>query len=154
MEIDGRLVRGWLRLAREDVAGAADDALRSLDFARSMGDPEALFPVLAFAARAALADGRRDEATELASELLRSWAEWPLALPSSGLPDLGLVVGEVCLADAFARVAAHKTPTRWLEAALAVARGDFTRGAELYARIGDVPDEELARDRMPKNGAR
>jgi class 3 adenylate cyclase/tetratricopeptide (TPR) repeat protein len=154
MEIDGRLVRGWLRLAREDVAGAADDALRGLDFARSVGDPQALFPALAFAARAALADGRRNEAAELANELLRSWAEWPLALPSSGLTDLGLVAGELDLAHAFARVAAHKTPTRWLEAALAVARGDFRRAAELYATIGAVPDEELARNRMPKDAAR
>jgi hypothetical protein len=154
MEIDGRLVRGWLRLADGDVAGAADDALRGLDFARSVGDPQALFPALAFAARAALADGRRDEAADLANELLRSWAAWALALPSSGLTDLGLVVGELDLADAFARVAAHKTPTRWLEAALAVARSDFSRAAELYATIGAVPDAELARSRMPTDAAR
>jgi len=147
MELAARLIRGWLRLARGDVAGAADDARRGLEFARSAGDPQALFPALAFAARAALADGRRDEAAELANELLRSWAEWALALPSSGLTDLGLVVGELGLAEDFARVAARKTPTRWLEAALAAARGDFTRAAELYATIGAVPDEALARSR-------
>jgi tetratricopeptide (TPR) repeat protein len=149
MELAARLIRGWLRLARGDVAGAADDARRGLEFARSAGDPQALFPALAFAARAALADGRRDEAAGLATELLRSWADWALALPSSGLTDLGLVVGELGLAGAFARVAAHKTPTRWLEAALAAARGDFTRAAQLYATIGAVPDEALARSRAP-----
>jgi class 3 adenylate cyclase/tetratricopeptide (TPR) repeat protein len=150
MELDGRLIRGWLRLARGDVAGAADDAQRGLEFARSAGDPQALFPALAFAARAARADGCPDEAAELADELLRSWAEWALALPSSGLTDLGLVVGELDLADAFAHVAAHKTPTRWLEAALAAAHGDFTRAAELYATIGAVPDAELARNRTSR----
>lgn len=147
MELDARLIRGSVRLARGDVADAVSDAEHGLAFARSAGDPEVLFPALAFAARAALADGRRREATALADELIRSWAEWPLALPSSGLSDLGFVVGEVGLADAFADVAAAKTKTRWLEAAVATARGDFGRAAELYAAIGTVSDEALARSR-------
>jgi class 3 adenylate cyclase/tetratricopeptide (TPR) repeat protein len=147
MEVDARLIRGSVRLARGDVADAVSDAEHSLAFARSAGDPEVLFPALAFAARAALADGRRREAKALADELIRSWAEWPLALPSSGLSDLGFVVGEVGLADAFVDLAAAKTKTRWLDAAVATARGDFGRAAELYAAIGTVSDEALARSR-------
>ena len=147
MELDARLIRGSVRLANGDVAGAVDDAQHGLEFARSAGDQEALFPALAFAARAASADGRREEATALANELIRSWADWPLALPSNGLSDLGLVVSEVGLADAFAEVAAAKTKTRWLDAAVATARGDFVLAAELYAAIGTVPDEALVRSR-------
>jgi len=147
MELDARLIRGSVRLANGDVAGAVGDAQHGLEFARSAGDQEALFPALAFAARAASADGRREEAAALANELIKSWTDWPLALPSNGLSDLGLVVSEVGLADAFAEVAAAKTKTRWLDAAVATARGDFVLAAELYAAIGTVPDEALVRSR-------
>ena len=37
------------------------------------------------------------------------------------------------------------TPTPWLQAAGAIARGRFDRAADLYAQIGSVPDEAFAR---------
>jgi predicted ATPase/class 3 adenylate cyclase len=148
MELDARLIRGSVRLANGDVAGALSDAEQSLAFARTAGDPQELFPALAFAARASLAAGRYDEATALADELIKSWAEWPLALPPNGLSDLGLVVDELGLAGRFVDVAAAKTKTRWLDAAVATARGDFGVAAELYAAIGTVADEALVRSRV------
>jgi tetratricopeptide (TPR) repeat protein len=145
MELAARLVRGWLRLADGDVAGAADDASRGLEFARAAGDPQALFPALAFSARAAYADGREGEATALLAELLHSWDDWALALPSTGLADLGIVSWQAGMRDELGRAAAKKTPTRWLDAALAMANGSFEHAAATYAEIGSVPDELLAR---------
>jgi tetratricopeptide (TPR) repeat protein len=145
MELAARLIRGWILLARGDVSGAAEDAVRGLEFARGAGDPQALFPALAFAARAAHAEGRGGLADDLVDELLRSWEQWSLALPSTGVADLGLVCGGLRRADELEAVAARKTKTRWLEAALAVAHGDFVRATELYAQIGSLPDAATAR---------
>jgi hypothetical protein len=47
--------------------------------------------------------------------------------------------------DELGRAAAKKTPTRWLDAALAMANGSFEHAAATYAEIGSVPDELLAR---------
>jgi class 3 adenylate cyclase/tetratricopeptide (TPR) repeat protein len=147
MELDARLIRGWIRLDGGNINEAEDDARRALEFARGARDPQALFPALAFAARAAAAAGGEAEATEIVDELLRSWDEWDLALPSAGLADLGLVAHDVGRADELVRVASSKTATRWLDAALAAARGDFLRASELYRAIGSVPDKEIARQR-------
>jgi tetratricopeptide (TPR) repeat protein len=147
MELDARLIRGWIRLERGDVTEAEDDARRALEFARVAGDPQALFPALAFAARVAVEAGREAEARTIVDELLRSWDEWDLALPSTGLADLGIVAHEVGRSDKFVQVASTKTPTRWLDAALAAANGEFTQASELYRAIGSVPDEETARRR-------
>ena len=143
MELDARFIRGWIRLERGEIAEAAEDAQRGLEFARLAGDPQALFPALAFAARAALAAGRNEEAEDTFDELLRSWDKWDLALPSAGLPDLGWVAGELGRAAELQRVASGKTQTRWLDAAVAVARGDFVRAGEIYREIGSVPDEAM-----------
>jgi tetratricopeptide (TPR) repeat protein len=145
MELDARFIRGWIRLERGEVAEAEEDAQRGLEFARAAGDPQALFPALAFAARAAGAAGKREEAEERFVELLRSWDEWDLALPSSGLPDLGWVAHDLGRAREFEQIASRKTPTRWLQAALAVARGDYEVAGELYREIGSAPDEASLR---------
>jgi class 3 adenylate cyclase/tetratricopeptide (TPR) repeat protein len=147
MELDARLIRGWIRLERGDVTAAKDDAGRALEFARAAGDPEALFPALAFAARVAVAAGHEAEGKAIVDELLRSWDEWKLALPSAGLADLGIVAHDVGRSDELFRVASTKTATRWLDAALAAAKGEFTQASELYRAIGSVPDEESARRR-------
>jgi class 3 adenylate cyclase/tetratricopeptide (TPR) repeat protein len=145
MELDARFIRGWIRLERGEVADAEEDAQRGLEFARAAGDPQALFPALAFAARAAVAAGKMDEAKEMFHELLRSWDEWDLALPASGLPHLGWVALELGRAPELEKIASRKTPTRWLQAALAVARGDYDAAGGLYRAIGSAPDEASLR---------
>jgi class 3 adenylate cyclase/tetratricopeptide (TPR) repeat protein len=147
MELDARLIRGWIRLERGAVTEAEDDGRRALEFARVAGDPQALFPALAFAARVAVAAGREAKGTAIVDELLRSWDEWDLALPSGGLADLGIVAHDVGRTDELVRVASGKTATRWLDAALAAAKGEFARASELYRAIGSVPDEAIARRR-------
>ena len=70
MEAYCRVVRGRIRLARGNGDGAIDDAVRALEFGRQARDPQALYPPLAFLARAVLAAGRAREATDAADELL------------------------------------------------------------------------------------
>jgi class 3 adenylate cyclase/tetratricopeptide (TPR) repeat protein len=157
MELDARFIRGWIRLDQGDLAEADDDAQRALEFARTAGDPQAMFPALAFAAHAAVAAGKVGEAEEMFDELLRSWNDWDLALPASGLPHLGWVARELGRAGDLERVAASKTPTRWLHAALAVGRGDVAQARELYREIGSVPDETAIQDfsaATPDTGSR
>ncbi len=51
METPCRFLRGRMRLARGDTAGAIEDAERALELAREAKDPQVLWPALAFAAR-------------------------------------------------------------------------------------------------------
>ena len=72
MELDASLGRGWIRLARGDVAGAVSDSERALEFARRADNPQTLFPALAFHARALLSGGCKEESNAAATELLTS----------------------------------------------------------------------------------
>jgi tetratricopeptide (TPR) repeat protein len=69
-----RLGRGWIRLARGDVAGALQDAAASVDLGRSTGYVD-LMPALAFHAQVLLVAGRATEADTSAGELLSVLAE-------------------------------------------------------------------------------
>jgi tetratricopeptide (TPR) repeat protein len=148
-EQDARLVRGRVRLARDDVDAALADSTRALELGRRAGYPEMLVPALALQARILEAVGEREEAESHSDELL---AVWPEHCPTSyWLADLAFAVAAIgrprrllqALADA-------RAPSRWLAAARAVAAGDHTRAAEAYRTIGSLPDElrsrlELAR---------
>jgi class 3 adenylate cyclase/tetratricopeptide (TPR) repeat protein len=146
MVLDASLGRGWIRLARGDVAGAVSDSERALEFARRADNPQTLFPALAFHARALLSGGSKDESNAAATELLTLWAGRRATLASFWTADLAVVVeslgrtGE--LVDAAADV---RMTTDWLEAAQAFARGNFHSAAETYAKIGSRPDEAFAR---------
>jgi class 3 adenylate cyclase/tetratricopeptide (TPR) repeat protein len=146
MELDASLGRGWIRLARGDVAGAVSDSERALGFARRADNPQALFPALAFHARALLASGSAVEADAPATELLTQWEKHGATLASFWTADLAVVLGALRRGDELIDVAANvKMATRWLEAAQAVARDEFGRAAVIYAKIGSRPDEAFAR---------
>jgi class 3 adenylate cyclase/tetratricopeptide (TPR) repeat protein len=144
-ELDAQLVRSWIRTARGELAEAVDDALSALEFARGPGDPQTLFPALALAARACVAAERVDDGVVRAEELLERWADSGYTAPSFWVSDLAFALAAAGRgADVIS--AAEKAParTRWLDAAEAVAAGEFELAAELYAKIGSRPDEALA----------
>jgi class 3 adenylate cyclase/tetratricopeptide (TPR) repeat protein len=150
MESGCRLVRGRIRLARGELAGALQDGAAGVELARAAKELQALWPALAFHAHALLAAGRVGEANGRASELVTVVAEQGLRLTDpdwSG--ELAIVLQALGrgaeLAELIARVT---TPTPWLRAATAVAKGDFLQAAELYAEIGSRPDEAFARLRV------
>ena len=80
-----RAMRGRIRLARSDVAGALADADRSLEFARLAEDLQMLYPALAFSARAEIAVGSLERGGDL-----RQRAPRPMDLEGRRLPDLGV----------------------------------------------------------------
>jgi class 3 adenylate cyclase/tetratricopeptide (TPR) repeat protein len=145
MEPACRLVRGRIRLARGELAAAREDADKQLALAREAGDPQVVQPAIAFAARAALEAGDRGRAEADAGELLalvkaqggRTSTEWA--------PDLATVLVALDRGGELAEVVAAQTsPFPWLEAAAALATGDFARAAELYAAIGSLADAAFA----------
>jgi len=143
-ETEARSMRATIRLARGDAEGALADAERGLELARDAKDPQDLAPGLAHYARCLLARGRAQAAAPAAREALaiaRKNAvvladDWPvLAFVLTALGHGEELVG--------ALVAAPRTP--WIEAARRYAGGDFVPAADLYAKIGSLPDEADAR---------
>jgi tetratricopeptide (TPR) repeat protein len=142
---DCRLVRGAIRLAREDEQGALDDSAWALDFARGADYPEALFPALAFRARVLEAVGRGDEAGKLADSLLTLWRDSGPAAASFWAADLSFVLARLGLGDGLIGTAeAVQAQTRWLDAATAFVSGEPLRAAEIYRDVGARPEEALA----------
>jgi hypothetical protein len=141
---DAHLIRGWIRLDSGDVQGALADADRALELGRAFGEPQLLFPGLAFHARAALVAGDVDEADANAGELLGAWERLSaVTFPSFWVGELALVLQELGRGAELLPLAGRTgIRTRWLEAAEAVCRGDLERATELYAEIGSVADAE------------
>jgi class 3 adenylate cyclase len=141
LEWECRLWRGRIRLARGDLAGAADDAERAHALARETADPQATGPATAFLARARLAGGRADLAARLADELLAGIGG--SVLPPEVGADLGLVLAALGRPDGLDRP--DVPPSAWLAAAADLAAGRAVEAAAAYARIGSRPDEAEAR---------
>jgi class 3 adenylate cyclase/tetratricopeptide (TPR) repeat protein len=152
LEIDPRLVRGWIALARGDEALALADADRALALAREAGDPQNLYPALALRARTLAAAGRQAEAEEHADELLRLMREQP-SLPSFWVTDLAIVLTDLGRGDELEEAAHDLQPTRWLDAARAYVAGRPADAADLYAEIAASPEEAYARLRTAAGAA-
>ncbi len=148
MDVQAREVKARIALARGEPEALAE-AHRALDLARTMKDPQVLYPALAAAARADLSTGHDDEAGRLADELFSHWRERPGTVFHSHLQsftDVAPVAAALDRGSELEAVAAKATlQTCWVEAAIAFVRGDFQRAAEIYAETGSLPDEAFAR---------
>ncbi len=134
LESQARYVRGLIRYARGDAAGALADARRGAAAAREAKDPQTVGPALAILAQMLIGEGERAEARELVDELLSLFREhepyytmsvyllWPAY-------DLGL-------GQASSKIFETSRGSPWIEAALAVWRGDLATAADAYARHG------------------
>ena len=142
--LDGCLVRGWIALARGDLAQATADAERALEFSRQAGDPQDLYPALAFRARVWLEAGQTTEAAATVDELLRCLREQP-SFPSFWTVDAAIVLAAFGRGAELAEASADAPATRWLEAAIAYGSGEPLHAAELCAAIGALPDEAYMR---------
>jgi class 3 adenylate cyclase/tetratricopeptide (TPR) repeat protein len=142
-------VRGRIRLARGDVEGALADAHDGARAARQTNELQIVYPALAFLARALAETGRLDEAAATATELAALWdSRHDVFPPASWIADFSFALdalgrGHELLAAA--RRAGRRT--RWLDAGVAFAAGDFVRAATAFAEIGSLPDEAVARER-------
>jgi predicted ATPase/class 3 adenylate cyclase len=148
MDVQSHDVRAKIALARgEDDAYA--ETRTSLELARSIGDPQVLYPAIAFVARATAVLGRHDESFELLDELLSAWRTKPNTILHSHLQSFADVAAALValgrgpeLADIGSQA---NVQTPWIAAATAFVRGDFQTAAEIYARTGSLPDAAYAR---------
>jgi class 3 adenylate cyclase/tetratricopeptide (TPR) repeat protein len=140
-----REVRGCMRLAFGEIGAAQADATRSIDLALLSKEPQVVLPALAFGARAFCPTDRR-QADELAREFFAEWRSTAWRMPAEWLADLGAALAVVDRLDELMEAAEGvSVRTPWLEAAIALASGEFLRAAEIYNAIGHVPDEAYAR---------
>ncbi len=152
MELACRQLRGLIRLACGDLPGALADATRAVELATQFGEPDTLQGTLAFHAHALIANGQAEQASAQASELLAELAERK-AMPTDPHWAGQLAIVLLALgrgAELTRLVATVPDPAPWLEAATAMAAGQFEQAAELYVRIGSRPDEAYARLRAAK----
>ena len=142
--------RASVRAARGDVAGAVEDAILGLERARESKDPQSLYPALARGAQALAAAGRDAEANALADELLALLTSGATGMLS--IPELAFVLVEYGRGAELLAVLDRRSdrPGPWLEAARAVAAGEFAVAADVFARIGARPHEALARLRAAR----
>ncbi|MEO8290612.1 MAG: tetratricopeptide repeat protein, partial [Gaiellaceae bacterium] len=145
-EIDAHVIGALIRLDRDDPDGALEHSAAGLEFARESPDPQTLFPALACRARVLAELGRREEADEVVRELLERWRSSPATLASTWLSYACPAIVALGRGEELAAVAKDAlVTTKWLEAGLALAGGDFEKAARVYARIGSRPDEAHAR---------
>lgn len=137
-----RSVRGRIRIARDDLALALEEADRAVELAEEARDAQAVVPALAFSAFVRLAWGRRSEAELL---LDRALAAGHILLGEDAALEL------VWLLEAFGRpdelassLRANVSPL-WQDAARAILSRDFARAADLSAELGLVTEEAYAR---------
>jgi class 3 adenylate cyclase/tetratricopeptide (TPR) repeat protein len=154
-----RGLRGLLRLARGDLAGAWDDAAKELDFCRVANDPQMLFPALAFNARVLLAAGRTEEARERADELLRLWSASGAMMRSSWGPELAFASSALGRGERFLKALSRRNiSTPWIQAAEGLVSGRLVDAADTFAEIGARPEEAYSRlraaDALIKSGRR
>jgi class 3 adenylate cyclase/tetratricopeptide (TPR) repeat protein len=140
-----RDVRGRIRFARGDLDGAGEDAVKQLELARHSGDPQVLQSAFSFRAWMLLAEGRQDEAGELADELLATWREiGPRGV--SAAVEMAWILRAVRREPEYLELLERQARlTRWFEAGRCVASGDLVGAADLCAQIGSLPDEAYAR---------
>jgi tetratricopeptide (TPR) repeat protein len=137
LESQAQQVRGSIRHARGDARGALSDARRGLAAARNAKDPQSVGPALATLAEMLIREGERAEARELVDEvfvLLREHEPYYTMSVYLLWPAYDLGLGRA--SSEIFETSGRGSP--WIEAALAVWRGDLATAADAYVRHGAV----------------
>jgi class 3 adenylate cyclase len=153
-----RVLRASIALARGDLEGASAGSDKALNRARKMKDAQVLAPALAFRGIVLLEEGRPEEASKLASELLGRGSVLVPALttvhPPVTLIEFAWLLRDLGRDAELLSVLASAPSTPWCHAARAIARGDMADGVELSARIGAPSVEAYTRLRAAQELAR
>jgi class 3 adenylate cyclase/tetratricopeptide (TPR) repeat protein len=144
--VQAHIVRGEIRVARDDIAGAVADADRALEIADSIGvGAQPLFFVLSSAPHL-LVEADSARAAEVASSFLDEFSRGkPLGFTVINLPMFAFAAVRLGLGDQVARGLPLQYATPWREIARAVVAGDLVEAAESLARASSRPDEAEAR---------
>jgi class 3 adenylate cyclase/tetratricopeptide (TPR) repeat protein len=149
LEHDAHEIRAMIRLGRDDVSGALDDAATAIAGARVAGDRQALYPALATGAFVYAGAGAV-EASAYKDELLAMWEGDKGGTPPYGSHLLAFMLDSAAererLAAALGRHKASTLP--WIQLVEAIVRGDFSSAAEISSGMGDSSGEAYARLRL------
>jgi predicted ATPase/class 3 adenylate cyclase len=140
-----RRARALIRLAREDRAGALDDARRGLDVARRAKDPQTLLPALAVAVRVNFELGLGEVAVQRGAELVRELTLRPASINIEWVPIMGPMAARVGLAREISAALEPHRGSLWVDAGLAVVNERFSEAADRLRAIGDAASEADAR---------
>jgi len=141
-------LRGWIRFARGDVAGADHDSEAAVTLAR---DSDVQAQAAAYCIRAGLANeaGRVEEANELVSQLAAIGVRMVGALntPFPTLVGVAWVFRDLGREHEFAEAVLDADPIRspWNDAARAICDGELTRAADIIDEIGHTAGAAYAR---------
>src|SRR5881394_114962 len=137
-ENQNRNVRALMHLARGDADSALDDTAKSLARAREVKDAQNLCPTLAVRAFVLLSVGEPDAARSLSVEVLESWAGVEQVVLTWGGVGPVAAIATLDGVDHLDALESHRS--LWIAAALEYLAGNPERAAEIYARIGSLPD--------------
>jgi tetratricopeptide (TPR) repeat protein len=144
-----RAARARVRHARGDTTGALEDARKGLAAARKTNVQTLLLSALDLYAQLLVDAGAAAQAQEVADELL--------SLPVNTAPPFGLAWAAGMLErEREVRTAALEAApryTRWHEAVEAILDKDYSRAAELFDAIGELPEAAYARLRAAEQSA-
>jgi DNA-binding SARP family transcriptional activator len=136
----GLALRAMITLPRGALAAASADSEMALERARTTRDPQILAQALVVRAMVQLAQGRREDASSLAQELLARGSVLVIALLEMHLAatpiELAWLLRDLGTEAALHRVLASTPSNPWLEATSAIANGELADALQLVARIG------------------
>jgi ATP/maltotriose-dependent transcriptional regulator MalT len=151
-------LRAAIALARGESETAIAGSGKALARARGTNDPHLLAPALALRAIVLAAQGSQDKASELATEVLALgpvWAQQLLQTVPAVTPVEFVWLLRGLRREGEAAPTLESNPSNpWLEAAMAIAIGDFGRSVEILARLGAPSVEAYARMRTAQELAR
>jgi tetratricopeptide (TPR) repeat protein len=151
VEASSRAFRACIRLARDDVEGAAADAQRAIELTSMGGLPLHDTPsTLTLAAVVLLGLGRRTEAAALVDEVIdRAGTRGVARASHSMLPFFAETLVALGRENELAEHTVGVVPSPWLAAYEAYAAGRYDVAADLLATLS-VPDEAHARLRAAR----
>ncbi|HEY6380167.1 MAG TPA: hypothetical protein VI316_13415, partial [Candidatus Dormibacteraeota bacterium] len=138
-----RGVRASIRAARGDAEGAVADWQRAAELGRRIADAQSMLPALAAAAHGYGMLGRIDDGKVLAAEAFEAARGNHKAAIS--LSQINYVARRLGVRQQLLEVLEGAPDTPWKEAAVAGARGELSRAADLYAGFGAPTIEAEAR---------
>ena len=143
-----RALRAVIAFARADRESASASSDRSLDRARRTKDPQLLAPALVVRGMVLLAEGRRKEASKLASEVLAGGSSLVLALlefvPAATPTEFAWLLRDLRREGDLLPALQAAPVTPWFDVARAVATGDFAVSAQIAAEMGAPAVEAYA----------
>ena len=143
LSVNAYQMRAQIGQARGEP-GARTESERAVEYARRVGDAQALGPALAAHAHLIALDGDRVEAQALLQEVIDFYTANPTA-PYTWSPPIVWSFAAFGDPDEYLKLLEREERSPWSDAARATCAGDFVAAADIYSRIGAAVDAAYAR---------